>query len=149
MLIHQDADFFIHLGDGAVSFYEYCTNNHLPFIALKGNCDLSLFGYPLEKSAVLEFEGYRFFMAHGDAFYVSASRTRLALEAKKSGCDVALYGHTHIAENKYLPAEGEEDKPIYIFNPGSISKPRAGGNSYGVIEIIKGQLLLNVADISY
>ena len=75
------------------------------------------------------------------------STTRLALAAKEEGCRIALYGHTHIGEEHYLPPLDDNDTPLILFNPGSIAKPRDNKASFGVIEIQNGEILTNIAKV--
>ena len=44
------------------------------------------------------------------------------------GARILIHGHTHIKERKMY-------KDMYIFCPGSLTKPRDGGASYLVLEI--------------
>ena len=55
-------------------------------------------------------------------------RLLAAKTARQNGCDIALYGHTHIANILY-------EDGIYIVNPGSCSQSRNGKESYAVIDI--------------
>lgn len=147
MRVHSDAYAFLHLGDGAPMFLALCREMGVAGFAVKGNCDFFTGDYPLEDSMTLTFDSVKMFLTHGDAYGVNWSTTRLALAAKEEGCQVALYGHTHVGENRYLPPVDERDTPLYLFNPGSISRPRDDGASFGVIEIRNGQLLLNIAKV--
>ena len=142
---HPDAYCFLHLGDGAPSFLTLCRECGVAGFAVKGNCDFFTGDHLLEKSMTLTFDGIKFFLTHGDAYGVNFSNTRLALAAKEAGCQVALYGHTHIGESVYLPPVDEQDTPIWIMNPGSIARPRDSVYSYGVIEIQNRQILMNIA----
>lgn len=128
------ADCFLHLGDGAVTFLELCNELNVLGYAVKGNCDLFLKGHDIPTRRVLTLGGVSFFLTHGDAYAVGWSTDRLANAAKEAGCRVALYGHTHVAEERYLPPLDEADTPIHIFNPGSIARPRDGRPSYGKID---------------
>ena len=145
MRMHADAYAFLHLGDGAPSFLALCREMSFACFAVKGNCDFFTGDYPLDKSMVLTFDGVKIFLTHGDAYGVNFSTTRLALAAKEAGCRIALYGHTHVGEETYLPPLDENDTPLSIMNPGSVEKPRDKYASYGVIEIKNEQILLNVA----
>lgn len=147
MLMHRDAYAFLHLGDGAPGFLTLCRELSLAGFAVRGNCDFFTGEHVLEDSMVLTFEGFRFLLTHGDAYGVNWTETSLALAAKEKGCHVALYGHTHVGVNRYLPPRDDSDTPLYLFNPGSISRPRDVGPSFGIIEIKNSQLLLNVAKL--
>ncbi len=145
--MQKNADAFLHLGDGAPDFLFLCEEASVTGFAVRGNCDLCSTHRRLEKTMTLTFEGVRLFLTHGDGYQVNWSTVPLSLAAKEAACLVALYGHTHIAENRYLPPMDENDRPLYLFNPGSISKPRDGAPSYGVIELNMGQVLLNTVKL--
>lgn len=139
------ADCFLHLGDGAVSFLELCDECGVLGYAVKGNCDFFLKGRDIPPSRVLTFEGISLLLCHGDAYGVGWSTDRLALSAKERGCRIALYGHTHIADNRYLPPNNDTDSPLYVLNPGSIARPRDGkAPSYARIDTDGKNILLNI-----
>lgn len=144
MLANREAVFF-HLGDGAPSFLALSRELGVASFAVCGNCDIFTGEFPLEKNLTVTLENYRFFLTHGDAFGVGGDLARLTAVARREGCQAALFGHTHVGMTRYLPPE-EEKTPLYLFNPGSIARPRDGRLSYGVIEIVKGQILFNIAD---
>lgn len=147
MHMHADAYAFLHLGDGAPSFLSLCREMSLAGFAVKGNCDFFTGDYPLEKHMTLTFDGVKLFLTHGDDYGVNFSTTRLALAAKEADCQIALYGHTHVGKDEYLSPLDENDKPLYILNPGSTDKPRDNKASYGIIEIKNGQILTNIAKV--
>ena len=140
----RHADCFLHLGDGGVTFLSLCDEMGVLGYAVKGNCDFFLKGYDLPTQRTLTFEGVSLFLSHGDAYGVNWSTDNLARAAKEKGCKIALYGHTHVADNRYLPPLDENDTPIYIFNPGSIARPRDGKPSYGKIDTDGKNILLNI-----
>lgn len=144
MMANREAVFF-HLGDGAPSFLALSREFGVAAYAVRGNCDFFTGEFPLEKSLTVTLENYRFFLTHGDAFGVGGGLDLLAAAARREGCQAALFGHTHVGMTRYLSPEGEE-APLYLFNPGSIARPRDGRLSYGVITIVKGQILFNIAD---
>ncbi|MBE7043368.1 MAG: metallophosphoesterase [Ruminococcaceae bacterium] len=115
----------IHLGDTVTDceelrgFYP-----QIPFVSVKGNND---WFSPQPTITETEFEGVKLLCTHGH----SVSRTELLTMAKESGCAFVLFGHTH----RSLLTETDG---ITFFNPGSISRPRDGQASYGVIEIENG-----------
>lgn len=147
MRLHKDAYCFLHLGDGAAGFLSLCRTLGVAGHAVKGNCDFFTGEFHLTKTATLTFDGIKFFLTHGDTFGVNWSKENLVYAAKEQGCGVALYGHTHVGFNQYLPAADENDTPIYLFNPGSISQPRDGTASYGLIWVDGENILLNVVKL--
>lgn len=139
-------DVCIHLGDGCREFERlYMENLGKPFVTVNGNGE-DLFGSVRVNETVLELDGYRFFITHGHKYNVKYGYDRLIYRTLEKECDVALFGHTHIPYNKYMPELGK--KGLYLFNPGSISQPPFGKEpSYGVIEIVKEGISLNNATV--
>ncbi len=87
-------------------------------------------------------------MMHGHEHGVKSGIERAAAYAAQRGADVLLFGHTHEPMEKYFPVgtrlgEVTLEKPLYVFNPGSLGLPREGCATFGVIEIRRGQLLLS------
>ena len=120
-----DISLVIHLGDMVTDceelqgFYPY-----IPFVSVKGNND---WFSPRPTTMETELDGVRMLCTHGHLM----TRAEMLSEAKKSGCSFVLFGHTH----RSLLTETEG---VTFLNPGSISRPRDGRASYGVIEIEKG-----------
>ena len=63
----------------------------------------------------LEVEGRRLFACHGHRYGVKSGTERLAEAAKARGCDIALYGHTHVPDV-------HEEKGILMINPGCMTR---------------------------
>ena len=148
--LHSDADAFIHLGDGAREFSMLCRKNEKVGYSMLGNCDLS-FECPWADNpyAVYTIGGKRFFMTHGSAYGVKSGNERLLSVAKEKcpDADFILYGHTHIPENRYVSEENGFEKPLYLINPGSISRPRSARCSYALILIKGDNVITNIAYI--
>lgn len=116
----------IHLGDhfddGAAMAGEY---PHIRFHQVPGNCDRfrcapwqpDVLSYPIE--------GVKFFMTHGHRQMVKSGTGRLLDDARASGADAVLYGHTHRAE---CYCEDE----LWVMNPGACG---SYSGSVGLIEI--------------
>ncbi len=86
-------------------------------VYVRGNCDYSS---DAPGCAVVEVGKHKIFMAHGHTYGVNFGLDELAYAAKEAGCDVALFGHTHVP----LKAEVSD---VTVINPGSISLPRQDG----------------------
>ena len=100
------------------------------FICVKGNCDIRS---SADSFKILEIEGRKVFITHGDGFDVKTSKLALRRTAINFGVEIVLYGHTHRQYYEYLDG-------LYIFCPGSV-KPEAASAynpSYGIMEFSEG-----------
>ena len=118
--------------------------------AVRGNCDglCFLWGADVPMERTLCFGEYKILMMHGHSHGVKSGVERAAAYAAAKGADILLYGHTHVRQEKYFP-QGSEigdvvlDKPLWVFNPGSLGQPSDGTPSYGIIEIRDGNVLFS------
>ncbi len=138
-------DACVHLGDGTREFiyasYDYPS---IPFIYVGGNGEeYSCEGYVREM--LTEFGGKKVFLTHGHRYFVKYAKTNLIYAAQEKEADIVLYGHTHTPDNTYFN-EGE-GKPVYLFNPGSLTLPRNGRPSYGILEIKTNGVLFSIAEM--
>lgn len=126
-----DPDMIIHLGD-IERDVEYLTDVYpdIPLHAVVGNNDPFC---KREAEKVIEAEGVKIFMTHGHLYGVWDNGLRIAKRAEELGCDVALFGHSHV------PCDEVFGK-VRVFNPGSISRPRVGNYSVGIMEIEKRKI---------
>ncbi len=84
----------IHLGDmvrDADELQEAFSDKS--FCKIRGNNDWREFA---RDSVLLSLCGHNIFATHGHAFGVKSGYLTLARYAKSLGCDVALFGHTHV-----------------------------------------------------
>lgn len=129
---NRNSDMFIHLGDGEREFDD--VRNLFPekaFLIVRGNNDWS----DTPVSRLFTYGGHKFYLTHGHVFDRYSIHSFAAATAKANGCDVALFGHTHIP---YY----EEINGVHVFNPGSPSSPRGRNEpSYGIITINDNGLL--------
>lgn len=95
------------------------------FYIVSGNCDYCSV-YPF--AAVAAVGDKKIFYTHGHSLSVKYGTGQLLEAAKQNGCQIALYGHTHVSNIVY------EDE-IYLVNPGSCSRGRDFHESYAVIDI--------------
>ena len=131
----REAALFIHLGDGEREAEEI--EMAFPDIRMErvcGNCDYASL-LPAER--IIEAAGRRIFLCHGHTAGVKSGTARLEETARRLGCSIALYGHTHVADDRY--SDG-----LYIMNPGSPSCPREGRPSYGIIDIVPAGIVTNI-----
>lgn len=118
----RSSDMIIHLGDGGsdlLQMNEYTQGK--PVYQIKGNCDLSVYNFPLRLISYVR--DIKFFACHGHAYNVKSGVIPLFYTAKEEGCTIALFGHTHCP---YY----EEYDGVHLFNPGS-----ARDGSYGILDI--------------
>jgi hypothetical protein len=118
MPIFAESDYIIHLGDTSGDGNYIKKTFPEKTVVLNGNCDIVKVG---ESQVVLTIEGVKIFACHGDAYGVKRGIDNLAYKAQEEGCTVALYGHTHRAQEDELGG-------VKIFNPGNLS--RYSKNSY-------------------
>ncbi len=153
--LHRDVDAVIHLGDGCGDFTGIEVGD-IPLYRVRGNCDEedNNFG-TLKDEEILDIGGVRILMTHGHHLGVKFGLAKAASYAVSKDADILLYGHTHVPREICLGA-GERagvrllEKPLHIFNPGSLGKPRDGQKpSFGVLTIRDGQILLSHGETSY
>lgn len=132
-----DLDGVIFLGDffrDAETLQVYYPN--LKIHAVAGNCD----GMTRFKEEILDLGGVSVLILHGHTMSVKSTLVPLEAYARKCGVDIAMFGHTHVRYEKYIPGE----KGLWLFNPGSISRPLEGEEqSFGLLTVKDGQFLLS------
>ena len=148
--MHPRYDALLFLGDG---LRDLDALDELPpgLCAVRGNCDgfcLVGTGGDTPTERMLCLDGFKIFMTHGHEYSVKSGRERLLAHAAELDADIVVYGHTHVAEEKYYP-EGSElggitlKKGVYLFNPGSLGEPRGAAPTYGLIQTQNGSVLLS------
>lgn len=138
-----EADALIFLGDGALDaaavFGEY---PDIPSYIVRGNCDsalrLAANSIDAPEEDVITLGGLRFLILHGHTAGAKSGYGQMLLLAQKHRADGILFGHTHMAESRSVPAPKDPEKRIFLFNPGSVGMSR--DHSYGVIHIVNGQI---------
>ncbi|KXG76509.1 YfcE family phosphodiesterase [Thermotalea metallivorans] len=131
-------DLLVHLGDYYEDGMKLRERIGVPLIGVKGNCDFYREG---EEEIIREIEGHKIYMIHGHQYDVKRDLNRLYYRALELGCNIVLYGHTHVP---LRIAWGD----VLIFNPGSISQPRGGArSSYGLIDIYGPEINGDIIEI--
>ena len=110
--------------------FEYTDRN---FHIVRGNCDYFC-DYPVFDVVDYKAEGACVYFTHGHNHFVKSGTEDILKAAKSVGANIALYGHTHIANIEYRDG-------VYIINSGSLALPRDGAASYAVIDITKAGIL--------
>ncbi|MBE6530550.1 MAG: YfcE family phosphodiesterase [Ruminococcaceae bacterium] len=151
--LNKGARAILFLGDGLSDLgrAELCG---IPVVAVRGNCDFdSSAGASNARYEHIERVGeYNILLTHGHLLGVKEGRSRAVLRAAQLGADILLYGHTHEPEESYIAAGTDVggvilDKPLRVFNPGSIGRPRGRGASFGVITIRGRDILLSHGEL--
>ena len=125
----DDADIFMHLGDGQSEFLKIAGMfPHKKMLSVPGNCDWGSRSKPAE---MLHAAGKKILYTHGHIYRVKDHLTMLREAALANDAKIALFGHTHIAMSSF-------DGRVHLFNPGSITKSSGGIKpSYGIIELTR------------
>lgn len=122
----QDAQMVIHCGDGERDIEDLKNILSCPVYSVKGNCDFSG-----KREEVIDIEGHRIFVTHGDMYGVKHSYRGLIIRAKEVNADIVLYGHSHIPDISY-------HENIWLINPGSLTRPRENKTkTYCILEITR------------
>ena len=127
MPLIAENDYLIHLGDGAADLRQVWKEYPDKIYQCHGNCD---YASPTPDEGILEIEYLKIFYCHGDRYGVKSGISHLAYEAKKRGCDIALYGHTHTAQITEIDG-------VTLINPGSLKRSVGEGGSYCYLVINK------------
>ena len=93
-----------------------------------GNND---WNHELRTETAAEFGGVKFFITHGHKYGVKSGLTALASAAKRNGCTVALFGHTHVRTEETVDG-------ILCLNPGSVGF----SDKYMILNIKDGKIEL-------
>ncbi|MBQ3040427.1 MAG: YfcE family phosphodiesterase [Clostridia bacterium] len=135
-LHHGEADLVIFLGDGArdISLIEEKYPS-LAIFKVKGNCDF-MCEHPTK--SILNLDGVRILVTHGHEYDVKYSLNKIMYTGFENELDAVLFGHTH---QPLDTVERLNERSLRLFNPGSIGM----GKTYGVIDIINGVLITNIA----
>lgn len=125
-------DHVVHLGDhfddGTAMAEEY---SHIRFHQVPGNCDRYRCDPWQVDILCYEIGNVRFYMTHGHKHGVKSGLGHLLLDARKSGAQAVLFGHTHEA---YCQQEADG---LWVLNPGSC---RGYSGSAGVVEVQQGKI---------
>ena len=121
---NKNVDIFIHLGDSELP--PYLLNN---YVCVKGNMDF--YEYPLERDLLTPYGIIH--LEHGNK-YIDKN--------KLNNYFMFLSGHTHIKRVSKF-------NNTYIFNPGSLTRPRdSNKGSYLIIDIkSKDEVSYNFVDV--
>jgi putative phosphoesterase len=137
----RGADMILFLGDGLRDLALLEDGDAARLCAVRGNCDGSLFfSDDVPEERFLALDAYHILMMHGHTHDVKYGIDRAVAYAAARGADALLYGHTHERKDTYLPAgtvvgKTVLEKPMHVFNPGSIGLPNGSAPSYGWVDL--------------
>ncbi len=151
--LNSDADLTVHLGDGVSDLtLPLPDGSEKPMVLIEGNGEYfgavrtdRRYRNTVKKTELIEFEGKKIFMTHGHLFDVKWGLGRIAARGYSEGADIILFGHTHRPLCRYLPAGteldhiGETDRPLLLFNPGSIGMGLE--HTFGLLTFQNGEVL--------
>lgn len=112
-------DKMIHLGDVEYDHLSVERMAGVPVYMVAGNNDYGRF---LRDRLILQFGTHRVFATHGHREGVYRGLDNIRYNAIQNGCDVVMFGHTHV------PVIDVHDDDVTIINPGSVSLPRQIGH---------------------
>ncbi len=141
--ISRDADAVFFLGDGLNEAEEIaCSDRGRTWFAVRGNCDsqYSPLGMDRRDEELVSLCGVKILICHGHLYNVKYGLGQLISAARRTSADAVLFGHTHEPLCEYI---SDYEKPFWLFNPGSLSRPASGRGSFGVICIEQGKILLS------
>ncbi len=140
---HPEVKNVLFLGDGLADIERlYALFPQHEFRCVRGNMDFFIMR-EAEETDLFELYSCRVLMMHGHTRGVKGGTSAAEKDAVHSRARVLLYGHTHLPECRYLSEE-----ELYVFNPGSIGRPRGGKPSYGLMDILPdGSVMLSHGEL--
>ncbi len=106
--VMKESNYVFCLGDFKRDILLYQKELGDKIYAVAGNCDGG------GEDLVVDIEGCKILLTHGDRYGVKYSKYKLYLKAKELGVKYVFFGHTHISEIT-------EENGITIINPGCMS----------------------------
>jgi putative phosphoesterase len=137
----NECDYILHLGDHCTDIrYIDRIAGVTPVLAVVGNNDhyMARNEYPEEK--IIDIGGKKFYLAHGHKHCVKQGYDVICAVARSKGCEIALFGHTHIPY--YSKISG-----IHLMNPGSVGYPSSKGYTYGLINIKNDDISFEIKEV--
>ena len=131
-------DLWLHAGDCCpdAEYLQQIAKAKLVHVA--GNCDWP--GAAALLDEVVAVDGHTLWLTHGHLYGVNFGLENLAQEAIARGCDIAVYGHTHMAVERNVAG-------VLILNPGSIARPRGNGPaSFMVLTLENNKISVNLRE---
>lgn len=125
--IFNDVDLILHAGDITSQSVIDDLESIAPVHAIEGNMDRVVGEIDLPASKVIEVEGKKIGIVHGEV-YPRGDTQQLYYIALELGVDILVSGHSHVAQL-------EKIKNVILVNPGSPTNPRLSDPSVALMEI--------------
>ena len=134
----EDVELIIHAGDLTSPKVIEDLEEIAPVMAVQGNMDRAR-GIDLPKAKIIEAEGLRIGVIHGEV-YPRADSDQLLYLAKELDVDILVSGHSH--QPKIEQKEG-----ILLLNPGSPIVPRLADRTVMLLDINNRQVDVEIVKI--
>ena len=134
----ENVDLILHAGDLTSTKVIEELEKIAPLMAIQGNMDRAN-GIDLPKARVIEAEGLRIGIAHGEV-YPRADTQQLVYLAKELNADILVTGHSH--QPKIEQTEG-----VLLLNPGSPIVPRLADRTVMLLEINNKEVDVEIVKI--
>ena len=122
----ENVDLIIHAGDLTTRAVIDELEKIAPVVAIQGNMD-RVAGLDLPKAQVIETEGMKIGVAHGEV-YPRADTQQLLYLAKELDANILVTGHSH-------QPKIEQVEDVLLLNPGSPIVPRLADRTVMLLEI--------------
>ncbi|ALT68309.1 metallophosphoesterase [Methanobrevibacter millerae] len=122
----ENVDLIIHAGDLTTMDVINKLEETAPVVAIQGNMD-RVAGLDLPKARVIECEGVKIGVAHGEV-YPRADTQQLLYLAKQLDVNILVTGHSH-------QPKIEQVEDVLLLNPGSPIVPRLADRTVMLLEI--------------
>ncbi|MSN24425.1 MAG: YfcE family phosphodiesterase [Geobacter sp.] len=132
----EPVDIIFHLGDGSGDADLMRNVLDVNLINVAGNCDI---GSTAPRELVLECEGKKILLSHGDIYGVKSGLVKLEQRGREVGADAVLFGHSHLATNELRPG-------LLLLNPGTLTVA-SHRRTYAVIDVSPDGISASIHDI--
>jgi len=134
----NDVELILHAGDLTSPRVIEELEEIAPVMAVQGNMDRAN-GIDLPKAKVIEAEGLRIGVIHGEV-YPRADSDQLIYLAKELDVDILVSGHSH-------QPKIEQNHGVLLLNPGSPIVPRLADRTVMLLEINNKQVDVEIVKI--
>ena len=130
--IMKESDYVFHLGDFSKDIELYRRELGDKLYSVQGNCDGG------GKEIIVDIDGYKIMLVHGDVYGVKTSLTPLYMRALELGVKTVFYGHTHQADVSNFNG-------VELINPGCMAKLSQKSYCYAVL--VENKLVAKIVEI--